>query len=441
MLGSIFVVLSVAGGLLGLSAGGGFGRNQFLVALAGSALITASLLGRRLPSVWRGFGLLLANLAAFAFAVELLSLLAIKAWNPEGLLMRARKERIANLSERDVSVVPGHYRSYLVWRADPLLPGRESTDRFGNRTTPGGESADSTAFQVFTFGGSAMWGSGVPDSCTVAAELQKILPDILGRPVRVTNYGQLSWVSTQELICLLLELREGRIPDLVVFYDGFNDIWSSYAAGRAGEHHDFSMIESRVEGTAILAWQANLAGEVFNRTNAGQLVHLIRTSGTLAEPDHPETSYYITMGLDAEELAESTFALYTRNLGCIQSLGEAYGFDCLFFWQPVIWCGNKPLTASEDSIRRGGDECFQAAGNPAWSQLLISTQRLAEGWPDSSLRVIDLTHLFDTTEAEIYCDAFGCHLNPTGNRMVAEAMAGEIIEACGNSTGERSAEQ
>ena len=33
---------------------------------------------------------------------------------------------------------------------------------------------------------------------------------------------------------LFLQLREGNIPDLVVFYDGVNDVFSAYQQGKAG---------------------------------------------------------------------------------------------------------------------------------------------------------------------------------------------------------------
>ena len=64
--------------------------------------------------------------------------------------------------------------------------------------------------------------------------------DKAGRSVCVRNYGETGWVSTQELIKLMLELkRTGRKPDLVIFYDGANDVYLPYQYGRVDVHNQF----------------------------------------------------------------------------------------------------------------------------------------------------------------------------------------------------------
>lgn len=262
--------------------------------------------------------------------------------------MRIKKEREGNLVHVEVTTVPGHYVSYLVWQADSLLQGEETTDDRGLRRTPG-NSDDPDAFNIFVFGGSAMWGSGVPDSCTIASRLRENLAASTDLRVSVTNYGQISWVSSQELLSLLLELRDGRIPDLVIFYDGFNDVWSSYQVGRAGEHQNYPQIRDRVEGIDILRVQNSLFAQLVGRTNTAQLIQLMRTAGTLAEEPR-EIITYATMGTDPVALAESTFAVYRRNMEMASLLGDGFGFDCLFIWQPCIWCGSKPMTENEHDI-------------------------------------------------------------------------------------------
>lgn len=41
-------------------------------------------------------------------------------------------------------------------------------------------------------------------------------------------------MSTQVVIALLLQLQKGQIPDLVIFYDGVNDMYSAYQQKVAG---------------------------------------------------------------------------------------------------------------------------------------------------------------------------------------------------------------
>jgi lysophospholipase L1-like esterase len=80
--------------------------------------------------------------------------------------------------------------------------------------------------KVWMFGGSAVWGTGVDWSETVPSYLAKYGYD-------VTNYGETGYVSTQQLILLIQELKT-NIPDIVIFYDGFNDTYSAYQQGVAG---------------------------------------------------------------------------------------------------------------------------------------------------------------------------------------------------------------
>ena len=63
----------------------------------------------------------------------------------------------------------------------------------------------------------------------------------------VTNFGETGYVSTQNLIALMLELRAGRRPDVVVFYDGVNDTYSAYSQQRAGLPHNESESGRRVQ--------------------------------------------------------------------------------------------------------------------------------------------------------------------------------------------------
>ena len=432
VIGFLAIASTLIADRIGLSMEGGFSRNQILIMAVGLLLIAAAILGSRFPRVYRSTGVILLNTVVALLVVEILSLVAMKIWNPREMAIRAIKEQESNLSRQEVSIVLGQYVSYLVWKADPLLQGEETTDERGYRNTAY-VSVEPDAFEIFMFGGSAMWGAGVPDSSTVASLLQRRLNESFARPVRVSNYGQISWVSTQELICLMMELRDGRRPDLVIFYDGFNDVWSSYQNGSAGEHQNLPQLRDRIEGTEILRIRSSLLTQIFESTNLALLLKLVRTDGTLRqEPGEIET--YRTIGVDAQVLAESTYAVYTRNADMVASLGDQYGFDCIFIWQPCIINGNKPLTLREQGILEGGSEFFQAGGDPAWAELVLDTQILAAYGAGSRQSFLDFSHVFDSVEEECYSDASGCHLNPYGNAIVADSMAELLMDSIGSST-------
>jgi lysophospholipase L1-like esterase len=89
------------------------------------------------------------------------------------------------------------------------------------------------ATKLFFFGGSTMWGTGARDDFTIPSLISKSL---YGSKVntKIVNYGESSYVSTQEMIFLINQLQQGNIPDVVVFYDGYNDTRLTYMHKRPG---------------------------------------------------------------------------------------------------------------------------------------------------------------------------------------------------------------
>ena len=77
---------------------------------------------------------------------------------------------------------------------------------------------------IFLFGGSTAFGFGVPDNQTIASYLQEFLTSSgLKREVRVYNFGQGSYYSTQERILFEKLLVAGFRPEMAISIDGLND--------------------------------------------------------------------------------------------------------------------------------------------------------------------------------------------------------------------------
>jgi lysophospholipase L1-like esterase len=124
------------------------------------------------------------------------------------------------------------WESYVYWRRKPYNGKHITINSDGLRVTP--QFNDSTAkiapqpkLRVFMFGGSALWGTGARDSFTIPALLGLELRSRKTN-VEVVNFAESGYVSTQEVIELLLQLQKGNIPDVVIFYDGANDAVSAY---------------------------------------------------------------------------------------------------------------------------------------------------------------------------------------------------------------------
>jgi lysophospholipase L1-like esterase len=83
--------------------------------------------------------------------------------------------------------------------------------------------APGTKVSVWFFGASALFGDGQRDDHTITSEFSR-LAEADGIPLEVRNYGRPGTAMWQELELFQQLVASGLKPDLVVFYDGFNDL-------------------------------------------------------------------------------------------------------------------------------------------------------------------------------------------------------------------------
>jgi hypothetical protein len=184
-----------------------------------------------------------------------------------------------------------------------------------------------TARSIFVFGGSTTFGSGVADDETVPADLQRRLDATRDR-VRVYNLGQPSYRFIDEIYLLLDRLREGRLPTVVVFYDGVNE--QCYTVrGREGQWHP---LYGRINDAMEIATRAPLL--VFEnfplyalmtrlRDRLGAIVRGERGRFTTGEDF---TTIYTDIGRCAGSYREG--ALF------VLRLSREFGFTPVFVLQP-----------------------------------------------------------------------------------------------------------
>lgn len=80
---------------------------------------------------------------------------------------------------------------------------------------------------VWMFGGSTLFGVEQRDEATLPSEVAKAAARA-GRSLTVRNFGVPGEVSWQSAHRLERELAGEEVPDIVVFYDGFNDVTKTY---------------------------------------------------------------------------------------------------------------------------------------------------------------------------------------------------------------------
>jgi len=424
--GTVLCLAGLFGRCLGLASGPSFNPNQGLVVLSGLILVLAGVLGRRFSRAYRAFAVILLNMLMLLLVLELASFGVMKAiiafgGDPSGGTGQSSGIEMPARSNEP----PNRYEPYLLWKTLPDLPPPESSDSLGRRVTTG-TSSDPGALSIHVFGSSLVWGLGVPDSSTIPSQMAAILGETLERPVSIVNHGVVGWVSTQEVIHLMLLLRDGLRPDIVIFIDGFNDVVSAYQSGVPGAHYKLFIIGARVEGRTGQSPAPSVIGQLIRGTNTADLAQALGYEPPV-RTEIVEREESVSATAQAGILASRTAALYARNLDLVVRLSEAYGFRCYFLLQPAIWAGDKPLTEHERQVRAGGFPGYPDGSDPFYTGLFTSAYGAMDSIMGSRENALSLVGAFDTVTATLYQSPSGCHVTPEANRILAEAVCSLIL--------------
>jgi hypothetical protein len=260
---------------------------------------------------------------------------------------------------------------------------------------------------VWTFGGSTMYGTAVPDWATIPSYLSRDLNAGSRDCVVVSNFGVEGYVTDQELILLAEQLKAGGAPDIVIFYDGVNDsslAWPPSSSPNA--HFLFRTIKTRVEGS--------LSG----RLDFLQKSYAMRLAREGLAPLHPARSFRSLIS-EAQPNVVTTLDNYEANLRLVRALGESYKFKLYCFWQPMLVYGHKPLVPFEQQMATRDASGISAES--AWFLTIAAAYREAERRAARSGKFVFLGSLFDSTGEPIYVDE--AHLGPRGNELAAQAIA------------------
>ncbi len=288
------------------------------------------------------------------------------------------------------------YEPYLIWQPTPFKSNNINISQAGIRETPN-SNCSSPTFTLFAFGGSTMWGYGAPDWGTIPAYLHSLFSTDMSKAVCIKNFGSPAYVTTQNLIALEKELRVGNVPDLVIFYDGINDVYAAYQSGQVGVHHNLDEVARRFEADSGF-----LESIIVSST-------LIQVARRLIPS--PAVTYQ-SKGVEAHELSESIVKFYLADYELVNALATQYGFDFAFFVQPVLAVEGKPLTDDEQSILLEMDDDLIILYRQTYNKLQTETQQIPN--------VFVISSALDQYEEQIWVD--WTHITPKGNEIIANTI-------------------
>ena len=295
------------------------------------------------------------------------------------------------------------YSPYIIWEDEEIHTETLNIDSNNNRKTCFSEKCSASnqigkeKKKVFLFGGGYMLGYGVDDCNTIPSLLSQIISENNNPNFYcIVNFGASGYTSTQELIKLIVEIQNGNIPDVVIFYDGLNDIEiGAYRPGIPGYHMGYRRISNKFSNSGL--------GNVLFNSNIAKLYSYIH-----------ERFIRRDSGIDIFEINKKNAQLlniYKKNIEILSALAFQYNFKYYAFWQPSLLASKKSKTAYEKLQP-------EFAGN--FNEIQKNAYKIILEMDFSDLNFVNLNNIFDHNVNDIFIDYL--YLGPKGNKLVAETI-------------------
>lgn len=308
----------------------------------------------------------------------------------------------------DISKPGVSFHPYSMWHTETYKDDFYTFGDEGFRETPNVQCNEG-AYHIFMFGGSTLWGEGSPDWGTIPAYMQEMFNNQTDQTICIHNMGQLAFHVTQEVVELTNQLQLGVRPDMVVFYDGVNEIGNAIESGKVWVPSGILPFRSRLEQGSGSPY-----AEIASSTN----IYNIFSRYFISENNNIPITPYSDEEVDS--LIQDTVDVYLNNYRIVEALSEHFDFKFYFFWQPTIGAGNKALTEDEQEI------------------LALDTPRSGPGYFNDPLGAVRQTYeaieaistefdnlffigdTFDDYTEQIYIDIW--HITPQGNEIIAREL-------------------
>lgn len=217
----------------------------------------------------------------------------------------------------------------------------------------------------------------------------------------------------------------GNIPDIVIFYDGANDAYAAWQSGVAGVPQNEN---NRIaEFNALRDWRSDDLEEiVFRRIREKTIIYrsakkLGEVFGYSQRADSPK----LTDIAHADSLAKETVRAYVGNINIVKALGESYGFDSFFYWQPVVF-QKKHLTKYEEEQKQAEIKVERFFSKVYGAVEMSKNLKTIEEFHD-------ISNIFKDSEKPYFIDFV--HITEDGNKIIARRVARDIYKSIKDKTG------
>ena len=315
---------------------------------------------------------------------------------------RASAENWIATHHRETQASKLVYKSFVGWRGKTFAGETVNVEGpYGQRKTVNAQSPAGKL--AYFFGGSTMWGVGSPDGETIPSQFAAITG------IRSENFGERGWTAHQSLMQLIHLIQDGHRPDLVVFYDGVNEVFFKCDQRHSAKSHGWeyqisSFISEPIKSSSFTHYLAPidaLAGRI--QRAMGRALGAEQTNNYAADCHQKPAK--------AKAIADNLL----HDWQIAEQLVTAYGGEFIAVLQPVSFYGKARVDnlALQSRYHRHLREQYDTI-------YPVLIQRLQSGG-----RYHNLVSVLDHDE-HLYIDY--CHIGPNGNRYVAKKLA-EIVSS------------
>ena len=313
------------------------------------------------------------------------------------------------------------WKPHVCWRNTPYQGKYLNINNHGIRKTwtTDKKNTNGDRLKIFMFGGSTMWGYGSRDEFTIPSILAKKLFEN-GIDAEITNFGENGYTSTQEMTYLINELKTGNEPNLVIFYDGFNDTTTAVLNQYAGGIHT-SMCQQAMdtdnkkeENIIKRRWTFSIEKMYINRLMKNISNYLMSNKNSELVKDK-------FVEYKNRKVADDVVRTYVANMKIVQSLAKNHLFNVIFYWQPNLFDKND-LSKFEKSIRKNHLEF----GKYENFFMLVNSILRSSNWAKENANVFhDISSIFYKNKEPLFIDTV--HLGEKGDEYIAERMATDVL--------------
>ncbi len=333
-------------------------------------------------------------------------------WYPSGCIL-VKSDIYKNLDLENKRDVCDDFRQleFDEWPFYQMLPNQHfetiNINSHGFRGPDFSSIKPENTYRVFVIGGSTTFGTGATsDTTTIPGFLQeKFDNDQFPKKIEVINAGISGLFSGTEVGLIKQQILNFN-PDILIIYDGWNDITKKYKNYNDGVNNSQNQSTSKERDTFY-----EFGELLFDFSVVAKIIY---TNLDYLPMSFAGPAVYSFEGTEINEKAD----IWSKRWIEICELGKTKDFDVVITLQPILGSGERTLSQFETHQFEWKENERRLPALEIYSQKLNEMNNHCSGTED-------LRNIFDGFNQPLYLDSV--HLGDFGNEIISEKMYESIL--------------